>query len=53
MDNHTFWNRYFFKIHVLELDKEIVEEAGKLRIEKSNGYFIFNIFTLYLFYLLI
>ncbi|KAH7698094.1 Protein Y97E10AR.6, partial [Aphelenchoides avenae] len=29
VDNHTFWNRYFFKVHVAELDKELQQKPEK------------------------
>jgi hypothetical protein len=29
VDNHTFWNRYFFKVHVAELDKEVQQKQEK------------------------
>lgn len=30
VDNHTFWNRYFFKVYLAELDKEVEKNEKKV-----------------------
>jgi len=30
VDNHTFWNRYFFKVYVAEMEKELRVSKGKV-----------------------
>lgn len=30
VDNHTFWNRYFFKVYVTEMEQEINKSNGKI-----------------------
>ncbi|KAI6189370.1 BSD domain-containing protein [Aphelenchoides bicaudatus] len=30
VDNHTFWNRYFFKVYVAEMEQEIRQNKGKM-----------------------
>lgn len=30
IENHTFWNRYFFKVHIKELDKQLAEQCLKV-----------------------
>uniref|UniRef100_A0A915D971 BSD domain-containing protein n=1 Tax=Ditylenchus dipsaci TaxID=166011 RepID=A0A915D971_9BILA len=37
VDNHMFWNRYFFKVHILELDKEIAEKSKEENKESGES----------------
>lgn len=30
VDNHAFWNRYFFKVYVAEMEQELRQTKGKL-----------------------
>lgn len=30
VDNHTFWNRYFFKVYLAELDRELMKKEKKV-----------------------
>ena len=38
VDNNTFWNRYFFKVHLKELDKQISsgDEIKPLKLNMEN-----------------
>ncbi|KAI1698781.1 BSD domain-containing protein [Ditylenchus destructor] len=37
VDNHTFWNRYFFKVHVFELDKSLTDNCAQEKKESPEG----------------
>ncbi|KAI6220892.1 BSD domain-containing protein [Aphelenchoides fujianensis] len=41
VDNYTFWNRYFFKIYVAEMERELRLSKGKmfeqLNVDTTNG----------------
>uniref|UniRef100_A0A1I7RXX5 BSD domain-containing protein n=1 Tax=Bursaphelenchus xylophilus TaxID=6326 RepID=A0A1I7RXX5_BURXY len=30
VDNHTFWNRYFFKVYIAEMEQELRQNKGKI-----------------------
>ncbi|CAD5223131.1 unnamed protein product [Bursaphelenchus okinawaensis] len=30
VDNHTFWNRYFFKVYIAEMEQELRNNKGKI-----------------------
>ncbi|KAL3103913.1 hypothetical protein niasHT_022428 [Heterodera trifolii] len=36
VDNFTFWHRYFFKVHVKEMEKQAQDEQLKLAIDKKG-----------------
>ena len=40
MDNNAFWNRYFFKVHLKELDKQITMAETLVNLKKI-GFFLF------------
>ncbi|KAL3090736.1 hypothetical protein niasHT_022064 [Heterodera trifolii] len=36
VDNFTFWHRYFFKVHVKEMEKQAQDEQLKLTVDKKG-----------------
>lgn len=37
IDNHTFWNRYFFKVHIKELDKSLSTSSANAKENGNTG----------------